>query len=252
MKTSDIFYFGLKLQAFLLPQYHPASYEQQVLGHEARLRNATLEDADDISTVIIAAFGPLPDWQYIYQFRKQYPEEHRNCIRYGVGQILSDPSTHAQVIEAPADSAISLVAFAIWSQHNESRRGLNGFSHFLSSNCTHKDLNFTRGLDFNHKFTAQKKRYIDKGDFGTDQLYLAHLGTHPKYQLRGAGTRLVGRGIEVGKRDGVNVTLIAQPTAETFYVHLGFTSVANISVKTVDDEVFRYPVMKYNFSGEAF
>lgn len=121
-------------------------------------------------------------------------------------------------------------------------------THVTQGKCTHKDLNITRAIDWEHKFTAEKRKHVDNV-FGTDQLYLDTLGTHPRYQLRGSGTRLVNTGIEFARREGVNVTLIAQPTAETFYLHLGFVSVKNISVTSVDgDQAFRYNVMAYNFT----
>jgi GNAT superfamily N-acetyltransferase len=110
----------------------------------------------------------------------------------------------------------------------------------------HKDLNITRAIDFDHKITAAKRKYVDE-PFGTNQLYLEMLGTNPHYQSRGAGTRLVTSGLEVARSNHVNVTLIAQPTAEVFYLHLGFTSVANISIPSVDnDESFRFNVMVYD------
>lgn len=124
MKMRLIFNFSLWLQAFLCLHYRPATCEQQQpLGPQApRLRNASLEDIDDISTVVIAAFSPLPDWQYLYQFHKDFPEEHKRCARDNVVRVLSDASYHARVIEAPANSNISVVAVAIWTQHNGSNQ----------------------------------------------------------------------------------------------------------------------------------
>ena len=108
-------------------------------------------------------------------------------------------------------------------------------------------MNITRALDMDHKFTVAKKKYLDQ-PFGSNQLYLDVLSTHPDFQLHGAATRLVSRGIEVGRENDINVTLIANPTAEGFYVHIGFESIVNISISSVDeDEDFRYNVFAYNF-----
>jgi GNAT superfamily N-acetyltransferase len=72
------------------------------------------------------------------------------------------------------------------------------------------------------------------------------LATHPRYQLHGAGTQLVRSGIESAEED---ITLIAQPTAEGFYLHIGFVEVVNISIASVDrDEEFWFNVMKYDFT----
>lgn len=112
----------------------------------------------------------------------------------------------------------------------------------------HRDMNITRAVDYEHKFNAARRKYVDNV-FGADQLYLHELGTHPDYQARGAGTQLVVSGLKRGDTAGVNVSLVAQPTAETFYLHRGFQEVNNISIESVDgDQAFRYNVMAYNFS----
>jgi GNAT superfamily N-acetyltransferase len=99
-----------------------------------------------------------------------------------------------------------------------------------------------------HKATAAKRKYVDE-PFGSNQLYLDLLATHPDFQLHGAGTRLVRRGVEMGRKDNINVTLIALPSSEGFYAHIGFDSITNFSISSVDeDEYFRYDVMAYNFT----
>lgn len=103
----------------------------------------------------------------------------------------------------------------------------------------------TRALDWDHKFTAAKRTNVDEY-FGRNQLYLELLATHPGYQGRGAGTRLVRNGLRRAKEADINATLIAEATAETFYVYLGFTSIKNVSIETVDgDQTFRFDVMAY-------
>jgi hypothetical protein len=109
--------FGSWVQAFLL-SYRLVRCEQQPLGHQPRLRNATFEDVDGIAEVIIAAFAPLPSWQYLYQFREDYPEEHKRCIGYGVTQALENTVMRTEVIEAPANGNTTVVAVAIWTTEN--------------------------------------------------------------------------------------------------------------------------------------
>jgi GNAT superfamily N-acetyltransferase len=115
----------------------------------------------------------------------------------------------------------------------------------------HRDVNITRGIDYERKFNTLKHKHIDI-PFGEEQLYLHTLGTHPDYQGRGAGTRLVTAGIERVRDDHVNVTLIAQPTAETFYLRLGFVSIEHVSISSVDeDEEFSYVVMARNLADSS-
>lgn len=118
MKTTQTSYLGLWSQALLFFHYHIATCEQQILAPQARLRNATLADADAIVTIIIAAFASLPSFQYLYTCRHAFPQEHRECVRFGITKMLSDPTAHTEVIEAPAGSDIPLVAIAAWTQKN--------------------------------------------------------------------------------------------------------------------------------------
>jgi hypothetical protein len=105
---------------------------QQPLTSQPRLRNATIEDADDIATVVIAAFSPTPPWKYIYQFSSEKPKEHHRCVRYGVMQGLTSPDYHAEVIEAPCKvkGGLSVVAAALWRPNYSS--GEDGMGMFMS------------------------------------------------------------------------------------------------------------------------
>ncbi|KAF1972763.1 hypothetical protein BU23DRAFT_534621 [Bimuria novae-zelandiae CBS 107.79] len=108
----------------------------------------------------------------------------------------------------------------------------------------------TRTIHWEREYVSAKRKAIDD-TFGDEQLYLVELATHPDYQLRGSGTRLVGERIAFGRREKVNVTLLAQVTAETFYLRLGFVEVGNVSVVTADGDEVRFPVMKYEYWNEG-
>lgn len=107
-------------------------------------------------------------------------------------------------------------------------------------------MNITRGIDFEHKLNEAKRNYLDI-PFGKHKLYLNTLATHPDYQSRGAGSKLVLEGLKIARSHHLNATLIATPVGEPLYHHLGFVSIANISITSVDkDEAFPYDVMYYN------
>lgn len=116
----------------------------------------------------------------------------------------------------------------------------------------YQSLNLTRTWDYVTHFNAAEQKFVFD-IFGEGQLYLHELATHPDYQLRGAGTRLIERGIERGRKEDVNVTLIAQPTAEGFYFKKGFMEMRNISVESIDgDQSFGYNVMAFDFDNKIF
>lgn len=105
------------VQVLLVSHFTFATDEQHVFTTETRLRKATFDDADDIATIVMAAFEPMLDWQYFRQFRHEFPEGHRECVRYGVTQMLNNPNTNTEVIEAPYGSDVPLVAMATWSKN---------------------------------------------------------------------------------------------------------------------------------------
>ena len=116
MQVMQVVHFYIWLQAFLFTSHGLAVLEQQLLRPQARLRNATLEDVDNIVTIIIAAFSSLPDWKYLYEFQGDFPEEHRKCGRDSIIRRFSDKSALIQVIEPLADSDMKVTAVAIWYQ----------------------------------------------------------------------------------------------------------------------------------------
>ena len=117
MQMIQAFRLYVWLQA-LLALRSLAEPKQQVLRSQTpgRLRNATLEDVDDIVTLIIAAFSPLPDWKYLYQFDKEFPEEHKRCGREQLLRGFSNESVLIQVIEPLPGSDLAVAAVAVWEQ----------------------------------------------------------------------------------------------------------------------------------------
>lgn len=126
------YYYIPSLLLFL--HIHLSNCDQQILSPQVRLRNATLDDADAITTVIFAAFSPLPLWEYLHPFREEFPEDYRECFREYIARIIAHPLGHGEVIEAPAGSDIPLVAAALWIQNKTqdqdlSRLGLMSSKH---------------------------------------------------------------------------------------------------------------------------
>ncbi|KAK7181603.1 acetyltransferase [Paraphaeosphaeria sporulosa] len=266
-----------------------AAGEQQVLNDSPhaglRLRNATINDAAAIANVTIAAFFDLPNWDYLYQFRREYPREHQRCMTQFTNRILAHPAGRGEVveIEAGADGERVVIASALWlqlqlqcalaeaggeepipvgalSEGELVGKGLVPSNRAKSragtemANCTHRDLNLTRAVAWDHQWNTLARKNL--APFGGNQLYLELLGTHPAYQGRGAGSSLVKSGLERARKEmeegelDVNVTLIAQPTAETFYMGMGFKEMRNMTMEGVDGESFVFNVMAYDMQSE--
>lgn len=104
--------------SFLLTQHHIVHGKQIPFLYQPRLRNATLNDADAIVDIFTAAFDPMPDWQYLFPFRHDYPRDHKRCYRSTVMLYLTHPAAHTEVIESSSGSGRRLVAAAVWVQNS--------------------------------------------------------------------------------------------------------------------------------------
>jgi hypothetical protein len=107
----------------LLPHLATCDQTQHILSPQPLLRNATRSDTPSIAAVVNAAFAPIDNWQYLYQFAKAHPAEHQRCAEREIGTVWNHDNMHMQVIEAPADSDLTVAAVAVWewidSENNE-------------------------------------------------------------------------------------------------------------------------------------
>ncbi|KAL4882164.1 hypothetical protein BJY04DRAFT_187295 [Aspergillus karnatakaensis] len=217
------------------------------------LRNATIADAKDIAETVAAAFASTPHFQYIYQFRNEFPTEHLKCLEeVTVSAVQHHQSEYRlQVIDNPSayetGKSGNAVGVAVWELQDDEDEDDDVLSvGSMLARCAHRDLNVTRTVDFNLKLIALKKRHLDSS-FGSRQLYLNTLATHPEYQGLGIGTDLVTAGLEAARASAVNVTLLATQAGRGVYRRLGFQSVANVSVVSVDeDQVFEFEAMAWS------
>jgi hypothetical protein len=112
---STNFMLALLLQASLILLAACDQIQQQPFIPLPRLRNATRSDTPSIAAVVNAAFAPIDNWQYLYQFAKDHPTDHQRCAEREVNLVWSDDNMHMQVIEAPAESNLTVAAVAIWA-----------------------------------------------------------------------------------------------------------------------------------------
>ena len=80
---------------------------------------ANLTDLDSVLEVALSAMPYDPDWNYRYQYRDQYPEDHLKYTKL-LFQFFIDPSYddwHVMVAKAPSledPNVTKIVAFAVW------------------------------------------------------------------------------------------------------------------------------------------
>ncbi|RVX74472.1 hypothetical protein B0A52_01598 [Exophiala mesophila] len=241
-----------------------------------QIRNATMADATRITTIVQEAFHDSPETQYVYQFMDQHPHDYFNCVFGHVKSVLHDPTMMVQIALLPDNNAphrLVPAAVAFWEfptawSHASSSSSLKMLNGLFLPSLTDVDtlevpeaclaiLNFTRLIDFDHQLTTAKRQYLDQPYPPSHQFYLDTLGTLPDYQRRGAGGALVRSGLDfaketMGQDDNVTATLIATPAGEPLYLHLGWDSLKNFTVTSLDrldgggKEEWVFDVMKYD------
>ncbi|KAI3337030.1 hypothetical protein HD806DRAFT_475441 [Xylariaceae sp. AK1471] len=238
----------------------PTVYEntqKPIINHGGiQPRPATEADLNDFVTVFIDAFAPGPTWQYVFPHLNEYKDYYWHCLRNEAGiQFAHKPNTtFINVISIPTQSADTksgqitlrerVVAVGVWRDlteiseevHRPHRSPFDPRS--MYAKCSdHLEANMTRLVDFQRQGDVVEKRYIF--DFPEPQLLLDLLATHPSWDGHGLGAANVQWGIEKAKELGTHipVTLLATPAGWPLYDSLGFESMANITIKTLDDEL---------------
>ena len=236
---------------------------QQVFSSELIVRNATVSDAAGITTVLLAAFHDSPPTKYMYQFQDEYPEDLFNCTYANILQFFDLPKGVGlvELVDLPSNEPpheMIPVAVAAWAlphrrPESDSLSPLGLFA--AAAKCSDSAVNMTRFDDHQRQFNRDRRRYLDDVYDKSNQLYLNTLGTHPDYQRRGAAGALLRSGLAFGSSKygdaNVTATLIATVAGEPVYAHLGWDSLKNFTVKSLDKvngtrEKWKYDVMKYD------
>lgn len=237
--------------------------QEPLLPAALSLRNATISDAEAITNTILAAFDELPYWKYGYQFKDKYPEEHHDCLYEPIRNVLGLPYVLAQVallpnITKPHENTV--VATALWilpDAYGPDDLAFSLLSAMILAKCQDRDLNLTRLTDFNDQLRVARETYLDSLYARENQFHLAILATHPDYQRQGAGGALVNAGVRIGreKYEGLNATatLIATEQGEPLYTHLGWKSLHNFTVHSIDmvegaREEWRFDIMVHELT----
>ena len=228
----------------------PAFRNQQPLQDQAvnlsfnfkpRIRNGTLADLDAITNVLVDAYSPAPEQEYIFQFRDQYSKYHWECMRQDVldafKQVRERDGVYFNVIDAPIEKKdvdevgsgdegdhghpqeMKVVAIAAWIRYareddvEESQTSLPALFSSLYPDVGVREskqakTNCSLHLDMNitraEHFSRQFSAYKDHYiETAYDkQVYLALLATHPDYDGRGFGAMHCEWGKELARRWG--------------------------------------------------
>lgn len=235
-------------------------------------RPAIREDIDDITTVYLDAFSPGPLWQYTMPAYQRWKDYIWHCQQAAIEQQwdnLDTDTTFVQVVAVPDTNASNgrnerVVAFGIWklkerdnivtsALEHSSQIGMRDWKIQLDTsnnsskyNCSaNLGRNQTRTADFERQFDA-KSQFLDKAY--PEQLYLNTLATHPDWDGYGFAALNLHWGFELANTYKIPVTLIATPAGYPLYDDIGFRSIKNITIETLDgwgEGILWFEVMEY-------
>ena len=98
-------------------------------------------------------------------------------------------------------------------------------------------------LEFRKQLARAKAEWFDSR-YGHEQLNLMILATHPDYRRQGAGSKLLGWGIQEAKTKKVGITLFSSPMGLPLYRKNGFAEVGLIPVQVQgENEYVELPAM---------
>lgn len=240
--------------------------QQEVIGQldiNYRFRPAVEDDLDDAATVICDAFSPGPVWRYAFPRYAEFKDYHWRCLRKEMGHVphkTINASVFANVITVPDGTGERVVSIGVWNliepkpKHAADAEPDFSTSQFdmfrMHKKCSDNlDANMTRAKDLSKQFEAVEKHYVR--DFPRTQMYLALLATHPDWDRHGFGAVQVEWGMDKMKGTGVPLTLLGTPAGWVLYDQLGFESVANITITTLDwPENLWHEYMRYETEKE--
>ncbi|KAI9170579.1 hypothetical protein HJFPF1_00047 [Paramyrothecium foliicola] len=233
------------------------TYSQQSLMNEGVIIHPAVEaDLDDIVTILIDAFSPGPVWQYLYTQLDEYYDFAWHCLRQTIGEGFAHHvnTTFINVIHKSevTDSQNEhgkrlsrVVAFAVWNVREPKDRVPHqsisniGALEALTECSDHPEMNQTRAADYARQAKALEEDFIRNHQ--EDQLYLNFLATHPDWDGHGFGAAQLRWAFEKAKRVKENqtlpITLLATPAGWPLYSSVGFESLKNITITTLDDDL---------------
>lgn len=250
----------------------------------SNFRNATIDDIDEITTVIVDAFKPSPVYKYIRQFADEAGEEYTwTCQRDGYLALFQQHAAdyRFQVITVPESTSTpreKVVSVSVWDfsrteqharddellspsllpllGHSRSQTVHGSAKNSLVSgfNCSaHLDVNLTRAIHYQRFMEDAEREYLAE-PFGA-QLYLGLLATHPSWDGNGFAAQHLRWGkaqLEMLRNpsgDRLPMTLLATPAGYPLYVDEGFKGLANITMERLDGMgLFWHEAMSYEQS----
>ncbi|KAI0175406.1 hypothetical protein BJ166DRAFT_514701 [Pestalotiopsis sp. NC0098] len=218
------------------------------------LRDANVDDADDIATVIIDAFSAAPDWNYVHQFEDEYPGLAWMCARNAYKSIFEEDAAFHYVIrviavpDQTAPTSSRVVSFSLWDFNRTGQHHSTFFPVDIAGtgNCSYRpDLNTTRNEQYLGSILENEEKYLDA--VYEHQVYLGGLATHPQWDGHGFAKTHLDWGMAIADSMELPTTLTATKAGHPLYKSVGFEDLHNGTIVRLDGKgIIWHEVMKYS------
>ncbi|KAI9779309.1 MAG: hypothetical protein M1839_007417 [Geoglossum umbratile] len=228
-------------------------------------RNANQLDVPRITEILLAALASDPFYSYLWQRRREFPDDHHFYWSNRIYGDLFNPRYKVLVLEL-ADGAgervgkSQTIAFAIWERkgHSDSaikwereRRVQTAANHAISVLSAEQLLREFPGSRRDVSTARQEAcsasllRADETFDnISRDRLQLEFLCTDPDFQRRGAGLKLVQWGVDKAITEEAKViSVTASLQGQTLYREHKFIIVGRETIQVEGEEVINYTIM---------
>jgi len=209
------------------------------VGEPLQIRHATHDDLDDILWIVTDGYPDDPGCDYKYPQRNKYPEDFEKWTRKEYKDYLKRSRKFVfLVVTAPTSGGAEEstprhkpIALGIWDIAALADSKGTLLPHAIPTAVpdtiadvwppSRRDMSFPHVRMYNDTLIRGFKKHFLK--YGSRQMHLWLLITHPDWRRRGAGTMLCNWGLkESNKRGNWPLTVMASPMGKPFYEHLGY------------------------------
>lgn len=240
------------LLSFAFSRFAALGSQMSAPGRNAiTIRDAVIEDLDQITEIGISSFPLDPQWNYRYPYREQHPKVHYDCCRQRWEEWLAasrTPDCMILVVEGPSNEnglVKKVLAFSIWKMPSHlSDKGDKyqmkppTYSHRKDANYAHMKAYRESSIEAEHRLFEPK--------YGNRRMDLAQLVTHPDYYRQGLARKLVERGQQIATEGNYAIGVFASPMGQALYEKCGF-KVLDIVVARAEgeSEALEFPALAW-------
>ncbi|CVK99427.1 uncharacterized protein FMAN_02269 [Fusarium mangiferae] len=198
------------------------------------LRRATIVDLDDITWIAVNGSPDDPGTDYRFPYRDKYPEDFWKWTRIEHEELFQRPDKLViLVVTAPVldDGEVihQPISYGIWD--------LKVASDFIPGDHginERRDVNKKHMEAYAKALPAGLKKYFKR--FGSEQIPLWEVVTHPDFRRRGAASMICEWGQKEADKYGKSLSLLATPMGKGLYLKLGYRVLGSVVVQVEGEE----------------